>query len=492
MRNIGLSIALITGMVLTSFAQDNPVETSVDTTVVESMPVDTLKSRFEKRYLLTSFDSGNYVIPRQTVLVNNLKYYTDSIRIKVLSVKVDTTKQGMFPIKSIKSEPKTFDDYKHLLWWLIPIALLIALILYLIFRKKSEKEAVSIFIPPIEEALQRLKELDEKQLLKQNRIKDYYTELTDIVRTYIEKDTHIPALESTTNELIETISDFNESSELGIAKETIKDLQFILQGADMVKFAKSKPIVEEIRNDRGVVERIIKDTQSAVSEKRRKEEQLRGEMTEELPTQPVQKSNLKRNLLIVGAIVIVAVIALSYWGYRYLKTDVLDDSIVDMAKKEWVYSSYGSPGIELESPEILIAEPVSIPEEMRSVVEEVNTYSYGNIGGDFYIGVRTMRFAQQVEEYDFEAGIVGTLKMLEEQLGTKFEEVEQDLRINNGVEGRIVLARYAGSEATKNVLTMMLFADETSMRQLVITQSAIDSVAVGVRDRILKSVSLNP
>ena len=61
----------------------------------------------------------------------------------------------------------------------------------------------------------------KNNLLQQNKIKIYYSELTDIVRTYIEKDIKIPALESTTNELIETIKDFNESSKLGISKETI-------------------------------------------------------------------------------------------------------------------------------------------------------------------------------------------------------------------------------------------------------------------------------
>ena len=179
--------------------------------------------------------------------------------VSVATVKVDTLKQQMFPIKAIKSEPKTFDDYKPLLWWILLILVLIAVALYFIFRKKKKKEEVVVFVAPIQEALQRLKELDEKQLLQQNKIKIYYSELTDIVRTYIEKDIYIPALESTTNELIETIIDFNESSELGISKETIQQLKEVLQSADMVKFAKSQPIVEEIKAHRTVAERILQN-----------------------------------------------------------------------------------------------------------------------------------------------------------------------------------------------------------------------------------------
>ncbi|OGS70390.1 MAG: hypothetical protein A3F91_07950 [Flavobacteria bacterium RIFCSPLOWO2_12_FULL_35_11] len=227
--------------------------------VVESLPVDTLKDTYEKKYVLTSFDSGRYTIPKQQVLINNKAFFTDSLLVSVATVKVDTLKQQMFPIKAIKSEPKTFDDYKPMLWWIILILVLIATALYFIFRKKEKIEVPIVVVAPIQEALQRLKELDEKQLLQQNKIKIYYTELTDIVRTYIEKDIYIPALESTTNELIETINDFNESSKLGISKETIQQLKEVLQSADMVKFAKSKPIVDEIKVHRTLAERILQN-----------------------------------------------------------------------------------------------------------------------------------------------------------------------------------------------------------------------------------------
>lgn len=275
------------------FAQQNPISMEIDTTnirigeqmqlkisvaqtnnvifpklkldslgkveVVETLPTDTLKNKLEKRYLLTSFDSGQYIIPQQEILVNNQKYLTDSLLINVATVKVDTTKQKMFPIKAIQREPKTFDDYKHLFWWLIPIFIIIVIILYFVFRKKVVKPAVKVYIPPIQEALQRLKELDDKHLIEQNKIKIYYSELTDIVRTYIEKDINIPALESTTNELIETISDFNASSKSGISKNTISDLKEVLQSADLVKFAKSSPKVDEIKEHRNLSELILQN-----------------------------------------------------------------------------------------------------------------------------------------------------------------------------------------------------------------------------------------
>jgi hypothetical protein len=289
MKKLIVYIFFVVGFV--GFSQENPVSLQVDTTsirigeqieykisvnetanvvfpklqldslkkveVVEELSTDTLKNLLEKRYLLTSFDSGVYVIPQQIVLINNKKFLTDSLMVNVATVKVDTTKQKMFGIKAIQREPKTFDDYKHLFWWLIPIFLILAIILYFVFRKKKEKAAPKVYVAPIQEALQRLKELDEKDLLKRNEIKIYYSELTDIVRTYIEKDIKIPALESTTNELIETIQDFNASSKLGISKETISQLKEVLQSADLVKFAKSAPMVEEIKGHRNLSERIL-------------------------------------------------------------------------------------------------------------------------------------------------------------------------------------------------------------------------------------------
>ena len=228
--------------------------------IVESFNIDTLKNRLIKKYKLTSFDSGRYVIPKQPIYIWNQPYYTDSILIDVATVAVDTTKQKMYPIKAIQGEPYTFEDFKSYLWWILGILLLVGLILYFVLRKKETEEEMIAKIPPYELALTRLKALDEKQLWQQNKIKRYYVELTDIIRSYIERELNIPALESTTDELMETMTDFNASSSLNIPDDTVKKLQKLLQEADLVKFAKSKPLVNEIelhRNDAGEIIEVL-------------------------------------------------------------------------------------------------------------------------------------------------------------------------------------------------------------------------------------------
>ncbi|MFK5878190.1 MAG: hypothetical protein QM478_01700 [Flavobacteriaceae bacterium] len=226
--------------------------------VVEELKIDTTETKYIKNYILTSFDSGSYVIPKQQVFINNKKYSIDSLLINVATVKVDTLKQKLFPIKAVKKQPIIFDDYKNYVWIALGIlALIIAIVLYFVLRKKKENIPIEERIPPYELAMQRLNQLDAKQLYQNDKVKLYYSELTSIVRTYIERELHIPALESTTDELIETITDFNKISTLDLPKETIKNLQSLLKEADLVKFAKSKPVAIEIEGHRTDSENII-------------------------------------------------------------------------------------------------------------------------------------------------------------------------------------------------------------------------------------------
>ncbi len=467
--------------------------------VVETLPTDTLKNSLEKKYLLTSFDSGSYVIPQQEILISNKKYVTDSLLINVATVKVDTTKQGLYEIKSIKSEPKTFDDYKHLWWILIPVLLLIAGILYVIFRKKKEKIIPKVHVAPIQEAMQRLVELDGKKLLQQNKIKIYYSELTDIVRTYIEKDIKIPALESTTNELIETITDFNESSKLGISKATIQQLKQVLQSADLVKFAKSKPIVEEIKNDRTIIEHILKDTEGAVHKKRVQEAEATQDQAFEIAVEePKKKSNLKKYLLIFAAFFIIIIGVAGYFGYKFLKKNVSGDTTSEMmdSNKQWYKATYGHPPITIETPEILKIESVQLPDNGVTSVGDFSSYSYKSLISNFYVIVSTIHFLSEVDNFNLDGGVQGSIKSMEAKMNTTFTNIQQEPILIDGNEGRKVLMDYTlENPVTKkmenNKLTMLLFANTKGMQQVFVSYPEKEASAKQVSERIINSVSIN-
>ena len=228
--------------------------------IVEIVKIDTFKNSLIKKYLMTGFDSGAFYIPSQQIFIKNRAFITDSILINVATVAIDTTKQKMFPIKAIQSEPLVYDDFKpYIIWLLLALLLIGAIIYYLVTRKKAtitQEEGITA-LAPFEEAIEKLQELDNKLLWQNNEIKKYYSELTEIVRAYIEKELKIPALEITTHELVAILSDFNKAKTIDISKETIKKLNALLQEADLVKFAKSTPLSHEIEEDRRDAEEVL-------------------------------------------------------------------------------------------------------------------------------------------------------------------------------------------------------------------------------------------
>jgi hypothetical protein len=227
--------------------------------IIKEDSLVTIKNRLIKKYLLTGFDSGAYYIPQQQIFIRNQAFLTDSILINVATVPVDTIKQKMFPIKSIQEEPYIFDDFKPYLIWVILGLLLIGVLLYFILKKKKtvEVEEVIPLLPPYEEALEKLKTLDDKLLWQNNKIKQYYSELTEIIRDYIEKELKIPALEITSDELLDLIKNSQNSKEITISTESFNKLKALLTEADLVKFAKSKPLSHEIEEDRRDAEDVL-------------------------------------------------------------------------------------------------------------------------------------------------------------------------------------------------------------------------------------------
>lgn len=228
--------------------------------IIDSTRIDTIKNSLIRRYILTGFDSGAFYIPQQQIFVKNQAFLTDSLLINIATIAIDTLKVKKFPIKSIKKEPYTFDDFRIYIYFILAILAIIGFWIYwFVIKKRKETEDAPTYrtLPPFEEAILRLNELDEKLLWQNNKVKEYYSELTEIVRGYIERELKVPALENTTDEVLAMIKDFKNADSIETSKETIKKLKDLLQEADLVKFAKSKPLAIEIEDDRRDAEFII-------------------------------------------------------------------------------------------------------------------------------------------------------------------------------------------------------------------------------------------
>lgn len=212
--------------------------------VIEKTATNAITS---KKYLITSFDSGYYKIPAFEFKLNGMPALTNELTLAVQTVAVDTTKD-FNDIKEIRAETYTFSDkltgffqwlLKH---WYVPLAVLVGLtvlIVYLVRRRRRNRPAVTepeIFIPFHEQLLAGLDALDKKQLWQNNQTKLYYVELTDLLRTYIEKRFQVMAHEQTTVQLM------NNLKTSGITRDSLEMLKNILTLADMVKFAKAVPI----------------------------------------------------------------------------------------------------------------------------------------------------------------------------------------------------------------------------------------------------------
>jgi hypothetical protein len=207
---------------------------------------DNNKKIFSQTIILTSFDSGHWEIPAfRFDVVQNTAGLTDSaftvpLGIDVGTIEVDTTK-AFKPIKSVRGVGWNFWDYW--LYFAIGISgVLIGIGLIVYFRSKPKKVVVKPVVPlisPYEAALTQLQQLRAEKVWQQGDVKQYYTRLTDTLRTYLEQQFNIPALEQTSEELLQHIKPVT------ILNQQRDKLRSLLTLADLAKFAKLHPSPEE-------------------------------------------------------------------------------------------------------------------------------------------------------------------------------------------------------------------------------------------------------
>ena len=157
-------------------------------------------------------------------------------------VATDTTQAQIDPIKDIIEEP--LDIWSDILipfgGRLLILLALLGLIYFLIKkseqRKKMELAPKPVVIRPAHDiALEKLDVLENAELWQNGNVKEYQSQLTLIIREYLENRYEINALENTTVEIKKDLK------KLALDDTLQSELQNILQVADLVKFAKAKP-----------------------------------------------------------------------------------------------------------------------------------------------------------------------------------------------------------------------------------------------------------
>lgn len=201
-----------------------------------------------KRVLITAFDSGSFVIPSFTIQfikpsdTNVYELYSDSLLLNVNTLAVDTN----LAIKDIKAPLNayfTFADFLPFIYAGLAFIAIVILSVYFYQKYKRKKNNIVQIkkpkIPPYKKALQDFEVLRQKKLWQNDRIKEYHSELTDILRVYFENQLKIQALEKTTDEILEEFEmQIND-------KRLYNMLSGILTLADLVKFAKQLPLPDQ-------------------------------------------------------------------------------------------------------------------------------------------------------------------------------------------------------------------------------------------------------
>jgi len=193
-------------------------------------------------YTLTSFDQGSYTIPSYAIGSSAGVLKTNELTLMVQTVQVDTTK-AIYDIKQPLAVSYTFFDWlkDHWIWVVLGLAVvagIVYLVWYLRKRPKVEKPVVEIKpdVPPHAIAINKLQQLRDKKLWQQGGVKEYHSELSDILREYLEKRYVIKTHERTTDEI------FAALKYMDIANDYRTKLTQVLILADLVKFAKEKPL----------------------------------------------------------------------------------------------------------------------------------------------------------------------------------------------------------------------------------------------------------
>ena len=212
---------------------------------IEQIPLDKDGNVWMRQELtLTMFDTGYQVVPPVKLSFKPrgdstlFEASTPQHQVYVIPVQIDTT-ASFKPFIGPRQEPISFAE---ILPWIIGglgLAAIIALIIWFFVYRQRKEKPTPIFqkpvIPPYSKALEELESLRHKKLWQNGKVKAYYSELTEIVRVYIEDQFKVPAVEMTTAEILRGIKP------LKINTEATSKLEQTLQIADLVKFAKMQP-----------------------------------------------------------------------------------------------------------------------------------------------------------------------------------------------------------------------------------------------------------
>ena len=475
--------------------------------IINSYPIDTTKKegyyQLTKTYGLTQFDSGVYTIPKQKILIGDKSFFTDSLQVQVNPVIVDTTKQKLFDIKPLTQVEKSPSGFWGRVAVFLIVLLLVGGVLYwFIWRKKPLTEAEKIAaLPPYERAKLALERLDEERYFENEDVKTYYSDLTLILRQYLDEKVYEQSLESTTDELVSRLKTLQAANQITLSKDTVRNIETILKRADLVKFAKSKPDFHLAKLDKSTIEIEIDHVKDGLPEPTEEELLQDLEYREALARQQKRRKIKQIAAIGIGIFFVAITLLIIRTGFTEVKDTVLrNPSKILLEKTPWITSEYGAPGITLSTPEVLERQIIELPEEMKGKVQMI-TFAYAGVDTPFDIVINSSKYAAQTDENGKEKETpIDVLKVAEgvldrfEEEGTKNITSRNEQFITpNGQEGAKTFGTgdfLIEDKLIKGEYVILGFSTPNLLQQVILTWKEDDIYADQIVERVLNSIEL--
>ncbi len=219
-------------------------------------------------YILNCFVTGKVTLPKLTVKYRqpgNKEWKELKTEERAIEIKSELDeKGGQEKLRDIRPPVALPSKQAKLLFiFIVLVFIAIAVVLARLFFKKTKAKCLPQRVRPAHEiALEQLEALRRKDLVRQGKIKEYYYEISGIIRHYLENRFRLQAPEMTTEEFLLYVRDYS-----GLAREHKELLKDFLVLCDMVKFAKYDPDGREIDSVLDSAEKFIGQTKEDVISK---------------------------------------------------------------------------------------------------------------------------------------------------------------------------------------------------------------------------------
>lgn len=470
--------------------------------ILETYPTDTIVSdglmELIKKYELTQFDPGNYKLPPLPVVIDKKLFQSDSLSIQVANVEVDTLKTPLYPIKDISTKDASFSTYWYYIFFVV-LSILIGVGLYFYIRAIQNKKLTEEdkYKTPFEKASKKLKRLEQKKTYSKQGAKVYYSDMSNIVRSFLEDTFDISAHELTTFETLTLLKLTLKNKNIKLKPEVLTEFKHILETSDLVKFAKSQPSEQQILNDTLKMQKIVSDIDvaypiSAANQTHRirlREERKRKRMRTRILV-PITVSGV---LLIFTAIAYIlnTKAERDYNFFTFNSTQILLDNT-------WITSTYGvNPGLTISTPSVLIHKNDPTLEDAKlEGIQYIEQFRYNDLQDDLFIIVNNLSLDK--DQKSSQADIIKqfTALLTQNYRITDLQQNESSFENANGVKGTKIEGTFTlqGSDKLKEkqVAYQAVFTQfGSNADQAWVFYKDSDKLALELAQRLFESIAYN-